>query len=236
MRRAKVAIPLALALSLATAPSLAADQSVVACCAPGSGNSFTPKTVTIAVGESVNWRNDSGFHNVVFDDGSFESPADPSPTPWTASRRFDAPGEFQYFCEQHGNKGGVGMAGTVVVQGEGGPPPPPPGGDTTDPKIGSFRVTPATLCNKKSDRCPKRGAAIKFTLSEAATVQATVLRRDTGDVVKVLSLKGKAGKNSFRYSAKGLPLGKYRIEATAVDKAGNRSEPAKASFKIAKRR
>ena len=236
MRRAWFAIPLSFGLALAAAPSLAADQSVVACCAPGSGNSFTPKTVTINVGESVNWRNDSGFHNVVFDDGSFESPGDPSPTPWTASRKFDAPGEFQYFCEQHGNKGGVGMAGTVIVQGGDAPPPPPPGGDTTDPDIDSFRVNPATFCNKKSDQCPKRGTTIRFTLSEAATVQATVLRRDTGDVVKVLTLKGKSGKNSFGYSAKGLPLGKYRIEATAVDKAGNRSAPAKASFKIAKKR
>jgi plastocyanin len=234
MRRLTLSIPLGLAFALATAPSLAADQSVVACCAPGMGNTFTPKTVTINVGESVNWRNDSGFHNVVFDDGSFESPANPEPTPWTASRRFDTPGEHKYYCEQHGNKGGVGMAGTVIVQG--GAPPPPPSGDTTAPKISSFKVTPASFCNKKSDRCPRRGAVISFKLTEAATVEVTVLRRDTGDVVKTLTFKGKAGTNRFKYSGKGLPLGKYRLEASAVDKAKNRSTPARASFKIAKKR
>jgi plastocyanin len=234
MGRARVAIALGLGLSLASAPSLAADQSVVACCAPGAGNTFTPKTVTINVGESVNWRNDSGFHNVVFDDGSFESPADPDPTPWTATRKFDAPGEFRYFCEQHGNKGGVGMAGTVIVQGSGGPPPPT--GDVTAPVISALRVTPATFCNRKSGACPKRGASIAFKLSEAATVDLTVLRRDTGDVLKTFSYKGKAGSNSLKYSGKGLPLGKYRLELSAADTAGNRSKPARASFKVAKRR
>ena len=235
MRRLRFSLPLGLALALASAPSLAADQSVTACCAPGSGNAFTPKTVTIDVGDSVTWRNDSGFHNVVFDDGSFESPANPDPTPWTATRKFDTAGEFKYYCEQHGNKGGVGMAGSVIVGG-GGAPPPPPGGDVTAPDIDSLRFSPATICNTKTAQCPKRGGAIRFTLSEAATVEATVLRRDTGDVVKVLTFRGKAGKNSFKYSAKGLPRGKYRVEMTAIDTAGNRSKPAKANFKIAKRR
>jgi plastocyanin len=232
MGRLRIAIPLGLALSLATAPSLAADQSVTACCAPGGGNTFTPRTVTINVGESVTWRNEAGFHNVVFDDGSFESPANPDPSPWTATRRFDAPGEFLYYCEQHGNRGGVGMAGSVVVQGEGSPPPPPP----TGPQISSLRVVPATFCNKKSRVCPKTGAAIRFTLSEAATVEVTVLRRDTGDVVKTFKRAAKAGKNSVRYSGSGLPRGKYRVEMSAVDADGNRSQPAAANFKIAKKR
>jgi plastocyanin len=235
MGRAWVAIPLGVALSLASAPSLAAEQSVVACCAPGTGtNTFTPKTVTIDVGDSVNWRNDAGLHNVKFDDDSFESPAEPSLTPWTATRTFDAPGEFRYYCEQHGNKGGVGMAGTVIVRGGG--PSPTPTGDVTPPTISSLRVVPGTFCNKKSDRCPKRGAAIGFKLSEAATVDVTVLRRDTGDVLKTFSFKGKAGTNSFKYSGKDLPLGKYRLELTAVDEAKNRSKPARASFKLAKQR
>lgn len=197
-------------------------------------NTFTPKTVNVAVGDTVTWRNKAGgFHNVVFDDGSYSSHPRGDATPWTVTRKFDVAGEFRYFCSEHGNRGGVGMSGTVVV---GGGAPPPSGGDTTAPGISSLKVTPATFCNKKSSSCPKVGATISFTLSEAATVEATVLRRDTGDVVKVLTYKGKSGKNSFKYSGKGLPKGKYRLEATAVDSAKNRSKPAKASFKIAKRR
>ena len=235
MRRLAVSLPLGLALALAAAPSLAADQTVKACCALGSGqNVFDPKTVEIGVGETVTWQNDGGFHNVVFDDGSFDQPADPRPDAWTVSRKFDAAGEYLYYCEAHGNKGGVGMAGKVIVGG--GAPPPPPGGDTTDPAISSLRVNPATFCNKKSKSCPKVGTRIRFTLSEDAKVQATILRRDTGDVVKVLNFSRKAGSNSVKFSGKGLARTRYRLEMTATDAAGNVSKPAKTSFKVAKKR
>jgi plastocyanin len=232
MRRSALSLCTAAGLLLASAPALAENQSVAVCCPPGQGNTFTPKTVSVNVGESVTWTNQAGgFHNVVFDDGSFAQPADPSPDAWSTTRTFDTAGEFLYYCEQHGNKGGVGMSGKVIVGGGA----PPPSGDAA-PAISSLRVSPTTFCNKKSKTCRKTGARIRFSLSEAARVEFTVLTRSNSDVLKTFSFNGKAGKNSLAYSGKGLPRMKYSLNASAVDSAGNRSAPAKANFTIAKKR
>jgi plastocyanin len=235
MRRFALSLSAVIGLLLASAPALAENQSVAVCCSPGQGNTFTPKTVSINVGESVTWTNQAGgFHNVVFDDGSFEQPANPDPSAWTVTRTFDTAGEFVYYCEQHGNKGGVGMAGTVIVGG--GAPQPTPGGDTTAPTLKSLRLSPTTFCSKKSKTCRKTGARIRFSLSEPAKIEFTVLTRKDGNVIKTFSFNGKAGKNSLAFSGKKLPLTKYELHASAIDEAGNRSSPAKANFTIAKKR
>ncbi|HEX8067014.1 MAG TPA: plastocyanin/azurin family copper-binding protein [Thermoleophilaceae bacterium] len=228
MRRATVATSLGLAALLAAAPSLAADQTVHA---TGS-STFSPKTVTIAVGESVTFTNDGGIHNVRFDDGQFTQPSSPSAV-WSSDpkRTFDAPGTYRYYCEQHGGPGGVGMAGTVVVQ-----QPGSGGGDTTAPAVDSLRVTPATFCNRKTGKCPKRGARLRFTLSEDARVTGPIVRRRDGKTVGKVAIDGRAGKNDVKFSGKGLALGKYRLTLTAKDAAGNVSPAAKASFKIATKR
>lgn len=78
--------------------------------------SFSPRTVTIQVGDTVTWTNNSGdFHNVVAEDGSFDS-GEPALS-WTFSHTFNTPGTYDYFCEPHRFSG---MTGTVVVQGGGG--------------------------------------------------------------------------------------------------------------------
>ena len=59
--------------------SLAVNQTVTA---SGSPNTFTPSTVTVLQAETVTWTNAGGFHNVHFDDGSFDQPADPI-FPWS---------------------------------------------------------------------------------------------------------------------------------------------------------
>jgi len=87
---------------------------------------FTPKTVTLAPGDTVRWTNDGGghAHNVVADDGSFRcahgcdgqgGSGAPDDGAWTASRAFPGSGEFPYFCEVHGGPGGIAMSGKVIV-------------------------------------------------------------------------------------------------------------------------
>jgi plastocyanin len=111
-------LPLAIAVLL-TVPASAADQSVSA----GPEFEFSPSEVTIDVGDKVTWEQSGVFpHNVKFDDGSFEEPADPTSTPWTAERTFDTPGTFHYYCEQHRDNG---MTGTVNVRDATGSVPPP---------------------------------------------------------------------------------------------------------------
>jgi plastocyanin len=113
-------LPVAIAVLLAV-PASAEDQSVTA----RLTNSFEPAGVTIDVGEKVTWNNEGGFHNVHFDDGSFEQPASPSFDWETVERTFDTPGTFRYYCEQHGGPDGVGMSGTVGVRDATGTVPPP---------------------------------------------------------------------------------------------------------------
>jgi plastocyanin len=99
----------------------AANQTVTALSGP---NRFSPQTVTINQGETVTWNNGSGTHNVQFNDGSYEMPADPSSSSWTVSRTFNTPGTFTYICRQHGTS----MSGSVTVLPAPPPPPPPPPG------------------------------------------------------------------------------------------------------------
>lgn len=75
---------------------------------------FSPSTLTIEAGDTVEWQNSAGCHNV------FETTAS-SPAgfgsgsimcaPWTYSFTFDVPGEYTYLCEAHG----LAMTGAVTV-------------------------------------------------------------------------------------------------------------------------
>jgi plastocyanin len=223
MRRLAAALPLALLLA---APAQAADQTVNA-----TGQStFSPSTVTVNVDDTVTWRNQSGMHNVVFDDGSYTQPAEPSFSMWEVSRKFPSAGTFKYHCGFHGSS----MSGTVVVQG--GSQPPPTGGtpDTTAPDIDGLKIVPSRFCNKKTSKCKVRGTKIRFTLDEDAKISGRIVNRKTGRRAGTISITATAGANEFDYSGKGLALGSYRLELTPRDAAGNKaSSPTRANFRVA---
>jgi plastocyanin len=126
-------LPLAIAGLLAT-PASAADQSVTA----RPGNTFSPSEVTVDLGDTVTWNNGGGFHNVKFDDGSFEQPAEPDISQWSVERTFDKPGHYLYYCEQHGGPNGSGMSGHVAVRDATGtvPGPNPAPDPVTPPGLG----------------------------------------------------------------------------------------------------
>jgi plastocyanin len=74
------------------------------------GFAFDPATVTIKVGETVNWTNqDSPNHTVVGDNNEFKSGA--LATGATFSFKFETAGTYAYHCSIHPS-----MTGTVVVQ------------------------------------------------------------------------------------------------------------------------
>ena len=75
---------------------------------------FVPQDITVPVGTRVAWVNDGGRHQIVADDGSFQS------QPLTTAQQkfvyqFRRPGVFPYHCFFHGGAGGKGMAGVVTV-------------------------------------------------------------------------------------------------------------------------
>jgi plastocyanin len=84
-----------------------------------TNNAFTPPTITVNVGSTVNWANaDAVTHTVTADDQSFVSGLLRKNTSW--SHTFTAAGTFTYFCEIHPE-----MTGTVLAQAPGGGVPPP---------------------------------------------------------------------------------------------------------------
>jgi plastocyanin len=104
-----------------------------------AGNSFSPPTVTIHVGDTVHWVWDSDFHTVTSYAGSGDS-FDSGATPFNAGHTFDhifnVAGTFQYRCTVHsfsnGNGTFGGMIGTVIVM-----------GSAAAPTLQSITVTPA---------------------------------------------------------------------------------------------
>src|SRR5215470_10301302 len=94
------------------------------------GLSFSPPSLTIQIGDTVQWSWSSGGHTVTSGsqcspDGQFCSPSDsncasalPSNVGATYSHTFSAAGTFPYFCIPHC---GFGMVGTIVVEAAGVP-------------------------------------------------------------------------------------------------------------------
>jgi plastocyanin len=88
--------------------------------------SFTPQTITIHSGQSVEWRNTSIItHNVTDSANAASNAADAAlpagAIPFSSGDipagrifvyKFTAPGTYRYFCTHHESDG---MAGTVVV-------------------------------------------------------------------------------------------------------------------------
>jgi plastocyanin len=101
--------PLTLALlALLAVPASAADQTVSAL----PSTQWSPDEVEIDMGDTVTWQNQGGFHNVKFNDGSFEEPSAPDDSSWTVERTFNTPGIFRYVCGFHGSA----MPGVVRVR------------------------------------------------------------------------------------------------------------------------
>ena len=78
---------------------------------------FTPKDLTISLGDTVMWKWVEGTHTTTSDSttgaNSWDAPIT-SDSP-TFSKVLTSPGIYAYYCIYHGAPGGVGMAGTITV-------------------------------------------------------------------------------------------------------------------------
>ncbi|MEW6208365.1 MAG: DUF420 domain-containing protein [Acidobacteriota bacterium] len=74
---------------------------------------FKPKEITVEAGTVIEWIDEMGRHTIEADDGSFRSSE--LQKDGRFEHRFDQPGTYSYFCGYHGDKGGVEMAGVVIV-------------------------------------------------------------------------------------------------------------------------
>ena len=234
MRMGGSAIGILVALLVPADAALAANQSVTA-----SNYVFAPKDVSVNVGESVTWTNAGGFHNVRFDDGSFDQPPDPVdvwPTP--VSRTFNSVGTFRYVCEAH--EVSDNMTGTVTVLASGAPPGPGPGPGGGGPPVTADKIAPGLKLSgrRRQNALGRRAVLVTVAVNEASAVSAkgTVsvpgaskvfrLRKATRDLkagakaTLKLKLPKQASRAFRRALARRVKL-TARLTVTARDTAGN---------------
>jgi plastocyanin len=82
-----------------------------------SNNKFTPKDLTIKVGDTVEWQNTQSSHNVNGTQSTYssnpESFGNSVGTNWTYPHVFLTPGDYDYRCDPHV---AFGMVGTITVE------------------------------------------------------------------------------------------------------------------------
>ncbi|MEP7176042.1 MAG: plastocyanin/azurin family copper-binding protein [Gemmatimonadales bacterium] len=80
------------------------------------GLAFMPAAVTVIVGTTVTWEWAGALNHNVAPDGTIPIRSGPLvAAPRTYQYTFDTPGTYAYYCEAHGARNGIGMAGTVTV-------------------------------------------------------------------------------------------------------------------------
>jgi plastocyanin len=122
MTRSKTRVWVALAIGgvllVALGPGLAiAKEGLVSIVEKNDKYAYQPPDVTVALGTTVTWTNNSdAAHTVTADDSSFDS--DTVAENATFSQTFDTPGKVPYHCTVHSY-----MHGTVTVLAAGQTPP-----------------------------------------------------------------------------------------------------------------
>jgi plastocyanin len=176
---------------------------------------FSPSNAAINTGDEVIWAWDGPDrnHSVTADDGSFDS--DPGRTSGIEhseadafAQQFDNPGTFAYHCKVHGF-----MRGTVTVTGQ------PLAEDKVPPGISNLRAKPG-----------RRTALVRLTLSEGADFTIRIRRGSRTALTRRFSAG--QGESRVRMPIAKLRPGRYTVLATAKDRAGNASEPARAAMRI----
>jgi halocyanin-like protein len=92
------------------------EQTTLTVGASGNNGNFAfdPAAVRVSPGTTVvwEWNGKGGSHNVVAEDGSFDSGAPVVDEGTTFEQTFEEPGIYPYFCNPHK---GLGMKGAIVV-------------------------------------------------------------------------------------------------------------------------
>jgi plastocyanin len=188
-------------------------------------NRWTPNVATIKVGETVTWKFDGTTipHNVKATD-SWVIPNAPGPQVGNGpvTYAFTTPGRYEFFCTLHAPT----MRGTITVADEAGtlpPPPPPPPlsaqpfvNDVAAPTILEVRDTVAPVLDRVAVTRVRKGARVRFRLSEAGKVTIKLTRR--GHAAKTRTVEVRKGTSSATIN--GLRAGSYRVQVSATDLAG----------------
>jgi plastocyanin len=218
--------------------------------------------VTVQTGESVTWSfagaqgHNVASSNEVAEDSNWAPFVEPgefqaAPEGATYSYRFTKPGDYRFICEFHE----VGMAGTIHVNGD--PietptpdptqtatptptptptptvsPVPQPGGGNTTPPPGSGTDSVKPRVSSVKLKALRRGAQIRFKLSENATVTIVLRKRGARKILKAVHRQVRAGMRTVTVRSSRLKKGRYTVEVRARDAFGNRSTLARKSLTL----
>jgi plastocyanin len=169
---------------------------------------------------------------------------------------FTQPGTYAFVCEAHQ----PGMSGTITVTGEPVEPTATPTttpDETVEPTItprptttatpvptvrpGETITTPAPTGSAALDRTApaltkislkavRRGATVRFTLSEPAAV--TIRAKRGKSTLRTVRLSARAGSRSVTIRSSKLVRGKYRFEIEARDARGNKAPVQRKNVKV----
>jgi plastocyanin len=200
MRNAAVMIVAALLFVIAPVSGISQTLHIVV----SSGMTFTPADLTIHVGDTVRWENQSGFHNVVADDGSFTNgPA--SSSAWTYDKVFTSVGNFQYYCVIHGSAGGIGMSGIIRV--------------ISSTGIKDNAVQPDRFIVEQNYPNPfNPTTTIRYALPQSGLVTVKVFNILGDELATLVNREESAGSHEIQFDAANLTSGIYfyRIQAGNV--------------------
>ncbi|PSP53163.1 hypothetical protein BRC67_02430 [Halobacteriales archaeon QH_3_68_24] len=164
--------------------------------ANGGAFGFGPAAVRVSPGTTVRWEwtGEGGGHNVVADDGTFNSGEPDSSADTTFEHTFEETGTYLYVCTPHE---AIGMKGAVVVQeggdsGGGGAVTRPPGTSTGLAVFGGVlfaALAAAPVLGWRADRRLSAGAATAQRVTESAVERpAEEVGHDEFDPTGTLSL------------------------------------------------
>jgi plastocyanin len=207
------------AAALADATIQAVDGTAV-----DNNNRWAPATPTVKVGELVTWSfaGTANLHNVKSDSSNWTLQTPFAAAGPSAEYRFTTPGTYTFLCELHK----ATMTGSVTVTDETGAPPPPPpppplsaqpfANDTPALTVLEVRDTVAPKLDRVAVTRVRKGARVRFRLSEAGKVTIRLTRR--GHAAKSRTFEVRKGTSSA--TVKGLAAGSYRVRVSATDLAG----------------
>jgi len=118
-----------------------------------------------------------------------------------------------------------------------------PGGNTPPPVVDDHTQTPAPGGAASADTTKpslsrvklkglRRGARVRFSLSEASTVTLQFRKKGARKVLRTVRLQARAGTRTVRVRSPKLRKGRYTVTLTARDAMGNRSAAKRSALRI----
>lgn len=172
---------------------------------------FTPSNLTVAVGDTVEWENQGGFHSVVADNSSFSSGA-ASSAAWSYKFVFTTAGSYPFYCSIHGGPNGQGMSGKIIVQSATG--------------VSQSNIAPNKFELKQNYPNPFNPSTnISFSLPAPGHVKLALYNISGKEISTLINIDEGKGIYNFQFEAAtingGLPSGIYFYRLDARTSKGN---------------